>query len=323
MPRIASTLPEVGLVDGALAGNTRALARLATHIENDDRLAAEALELLYPLTGRARTIGVTGPPGSGKSTFVNALVRTLRAKNHTCAVIAVDPSSPLTGGATLGDRIRMLEHHNDPGVFVRSTASRGRSGGLAPATSGLLHLFDASGFDFVIVETVGIGQEEIDIVELAETVVLLQTAGFGDAVQSLKAGILEIADLFVVNKADLPGAHVAARELNAMISLAEIDSGWKPKVLTVASATNENLDIVVQSLEEHAEWLRSSGELEKRRFSSAVRELSRLVQRRVTERLESLDAPNEVRSILQEVAERKLSPQRGANLILRYLNVET
>jgi LAO/AO transport system kinase len=203
----------MGLVDDALGGNARALARLATHIENDDELASIALERLYPLSGKAHTIGVTGPPGAGKSSLVNTLVSRLRALGRTVAIIAVDPSSPLTGGATLGDRIRMLEHQGDPGVFIRSTASRGRTGGLAPTTSGLIHLFDAVGFDVVIVETVGIGQEEIDIIHYVESVVLVQVPGLGDSVQALKAGVLEIADLYVVNKADLPGANVTAREL--------------------------------------------------------------------------------------------------------------
>ena len=190
----------MGLVDDAMGGSVRALARLASHIENDDDVARRATEQLYPLSGRARTIGVTGPPGVGKSSFVSALVSAIRRSGQTCAVIAVDPTSPLTGGATLGDRIRMLGHHGDSGVFIRSVASRGRSGGLAPATANLIHLFDAIGYDVVIVETVGIGQEEIDIVAYVESVVLLQAPGFGDAVQSLKAGVLEVADVFVVNK---------------------------------------------------------------------------------------------------------------------------
>ena len=300
----------------------RALARLATHIENDDELAEQAMELLYPRTGRARTIGVTGPPGAGKSTFVNALVGAIRTCRETCAVIAVDPSSPLSGGATLGDRIRMLEHHGDRGVFVRSTASRGRAGGLAPATSGLIHLFDAVGFDVVIVETVGIGQEEVDIAELAETVVLLQTPGFGDAVQALKAGVLEIADIFVVNKADLPGVHATAKELKAMIALGSVDAGWIPQVLTVTSPSGEGVESALRIIRAHGDWLRTTGKLQERRTELASRELTRQIQRAVEDRLLSDVASGEARRIVEEVTERRMSPRRGAARLLAQLAID-
>jgi LAO/AO transport system kinase len=312
----------VGLVDEALAGSVRALARLATHIENDDELAIKCLDRLYPLTGRARTVGVTGPPGVGKSTLVNALVRTIRANGETCAVVAVDPSSPFSGGAALGDRIRMLEHHGDRGVFVRSTASRGRTGGLAPATSGLMHLFDAVGYDVVIVETVGIGQEEIDIVELAETVVLVQTPGFGDTVQSLKAGVLEIADMFVVNKADVPGAHAVAKELKAMIALGTSEPGWIPPVLTVVSTKGEGMDALATSIRDHAAWLRTSDELSERRAIFATRELSRQLHRLFEVRLHSTIASDQARIVVRDVAERRLSPQRGAAKLLETLSIK-
>jgi LAO/AO transport system kinase len=235
--------------------------------------------------------------------------------------VAVDPSSSFSGGATLGDRIRMLEHHGDRGVFVRSTASRGRAGGLAPATSGLIHLFDAVGYDLVIVETVGIGQEEIDVVELAETVVLVQTPGFGDTVQSLKAGVLEIADIFVVNKADLPGAHAVARELKAMIALASSEPGWVPPVLAVVSTNGEGVDAIAHSIRDHAAWLRTSGKYGEWRTVFAARELSRQLHRLLDEQVHSTIASERARIVVEEVAERRISPQRGATKLLETLSV--
>lgn len=306
----------MGLVDDALSGNIRALARLATHIENDNDLAAVAIERLYPRSGKAHTIGVTGPPGAGKSSLANKLVSALRGAGRTVAIIAVDPSSPLTGGATLGDRIRMLDHQGDPGVFIRSTASRGRTGGLAPTTAGLIHLFDAAGFDVVIVETVGIGQEEIDIVHYVESVILVQVPGLGDGVQALKAGVLEIADLYVVNKADLPGANVTAKELRALLTLTSESKSWTPPVLSVTAKDGIGIDELVAELNRHRTWLSGESRLDERRRTIAGREIGLHVQRLINARIAQSRRSEVTSDIVTLVADRQLTPRTAAKRIL-------
>src|SRR4051812_145239 len=209
-------------------GDARSLARLASGVENREPQALEALRALEPLAGRARIIGITGPPGAGKSTLVDALALELRKRGTSLAILAVDPSSRKTGGAILGDRIRMQQHHADPGIFIRSMATRGLTGGLARATADMVRLMDAAGKDYVLIETVGVGQDEVEIAGLAQTTVVVLVPGMGDDVQAVKAGIMEIADIFVVNKADQPGADRIERELS--------DSGWHaPIVRTVAT----------------------------------------------------------------------------------------
>ena len=208
-------------------GDTRALARAATGIENRDPAALEVLSDLAPFTGHARIIGITGPPGAGKSTLVDAMAAVLRRQGHTIAILAVDPSSRITGGAIMGDRIRMQRHHSDPGIFIRSMATRGSSGGVARATADLVRLMDAAGKDYVLIETVGVGQDEVEIARLAQVTVVVLVPGTGDDVQAIKAGIMEIADIFVINKADLPGADQVERDLRAEVK--------KPILRTVAT----------------------------------------------------------------------------------------
>jgi LAO/AO transport system kinase len=211
------------LAERVAAGELRALARAATLIENATDAGREVLAELFPLTGRALLVGITGPPGAGKSTFANGLITLLRAEGKTVGVVAVDPSSPFTRGAILGDRIRMQEHHGDPGVFIRSVATRGRLGGLGRGTLELALLLDAAGRDVVLIETVGVGQDEIDIARLADVTVVVLAPGWGDSVQAIKAGIMEIADVFAINKADLPGADRLEQEIQAMQSLGNED----------------------------------------------------------------------------------------------------
>jgi LAO/AO transport system kinase len=227
-------------------GDARALARAATGVENRDAQALETLGQLPP--GHARIVGITGPPGAGKSTLVDSLATALRAQGKTLAVIAVDPSSQITGGAILGDRIRMQQHHADPGIFIRSMATRGTTGGVARATSDMAHLMDASGKDYVLIETVGVGQDEVDIAGLAQVTVVVLVPGLGDDVQAIKAGIMEIADVFVINKADQPGADRVERELQSML---ELSNGRHPAIVrTVATegkGIDDLLDLVAQA----------------------------------------------------------------------------
>jgi LAO/AO transport system kinase len=220
-------------------GNTRALARIATGIENRDPQAMETLRELAPFAGHAKIVGITGPPGAGKSTLVDAMATALRRKGKTLAILAIDPTSGISGGAILGDRIRMLRHHADPGIFIRSMATRGNLGGLARATADLARLMDAAGKDYVLVETVGVGQAEIAIAELAQVTVVVLVPGMGDDVQTIKAGILEIADVFAINKSDQPGADRVERELEAMLSLAD---GRKPPIVKTVATTGEGIE---------------------------------------------------------------------------------
>jgi len=227
-------------------GNTRALARTATGIENRDPQALATLRDLAPFAGHARIVGITGAPGAGKSTLVDALASALRREGKTLAILAVDPTSGITGGAILGDRIRMQQHHADPGIFIRSMATRGNLGGLARATAGLVELMDAAGRDYVLIETVGVGQAETEIAGLAQVTVVVLVPGMGDDVQTIKAGILEIADVFVINKSDKPGAARVERELGAMLSLSD---GRKPAIVKTVATTGEGIDKLLDAIQ--------------------------------------------------------------------------
>ena len=226
-------------------GDARALARAATGIENRDPQALEILRELAPFAGTAKIIGITGPPGAGKSTLVDALATALRKRGKTLAILAVDPTSRITGGAILGDRIRMQQHHADPGIFIRSMATRGNLGGLARATAGLVQLMDAAGKDYVVIETVGVGQDEIEIAGLAQVTVVVLVPGMGDDVQAIKAGIMEIADVFAINKSDQPGADRVERELQAMLSLAH---GKKPAIVKTVATTGAGIDELLEAV---------------------------------------------------------------------------
>ena len=227
-------------------GNPRMLARTATGIENRDPQALATLHDLAPFAGRAKIVGITGPPGAGKSTLVDALATVLRREGKTLAILAVDPTSGISGGAILGDRIRMQQHHADPGIFIRSMATRGSLGGLARATADLVQLMDASGKDYVVVETVGVGQAEIAIASLAQVTVVVLVPGMGDDIQAIKAGILEIADVFAINKADQPGADKVEQELQAMLSLA---NGRKPPIVKTVATTGEGIADLLEAIQ--------------------------------------------------------------------------
>jgi LAO/AO transport system kinase len=253
------------LIDRVCAGDVRALARAVSLVENDAPMAADVLAACFPHGGRALRIGITGSPGAGKSTIVDKLARHYRANAVTVGVIAVDPTSPFTGGAILGDRIRMHENLGDTGLYVRSMATRGSLGGLARTTADVASVIEASGKDVILIETVGVGQDEIDIVRLADVTVVVLVPGMGDDVQSLKAGIMEIADLFVVNKADRDGADRVEKEVRAMQSLAGSHGDWIPPVVKTVASTGEGIDRLTESIEQMKRWLDAEGRLEARR----------------------------------------------------------
>lgn len=265
-----------GLIAGARAGEQRDIARLISRIEDGANDAREAMRVLAGFAGRAHVIGVTGAPGVGKSTTTSALVTAIRARGNRVAVLAVDPSSPFSGGALLGDRIRMQQHATDEGVFIRSMASRGHLGGLAATTPQVIRVLDAAGFDAVIIETVGVGQSEVEIAATADSSIVLIAPGMGDSIQAAKAGILEIGDIFVVNKADRDGADTTVRELRNMIALGQHD-GWRPPVLKTVASIGEGVDAVLAAIDEHRTWLVGSGQDRRRKLRRVHDEICALV----------------------------------------------
>ncbi|MEA2637333.1 MAG: GTPase [Chloroflexota bacterium] len=267
-----------------MAGETRALARAIRMVEDRDPGIASLLREVRERSGQARVIGVTGPPGSGKSTLCDQIIQRWRAAGHRVGVIAVDPSSPFTGGAILGDRVRMVRHTLDPGVFIRSMAARGHLGGLAAAAREAIRLIDASGRDRCLLETVGVGQSELEVMETADTTVVVTTPSSGDAVQIIKAGILEIADIFVVNKADLPGASKVVRDLRELVRHDKVRTDWAPPVITTSAESGDGIDELVEAIDRHGAAIAASGELERRRIARLRAEVEAIVVERAAER---------------------------------------
>jgi LAO/AO transport system kinase len=286
-PRSRRSLGEGGLAahldelqPRLLERQPRALGRAISLVEDGGAGQRELVRRLYSRTGRARVVGLTGPPGAGKSTLVDRLARVIRKRGETVGILAVDPTSPYTGGALLGDRIRMQTLYTDPGVFIRSMATRGTMGGLARATRDAVDLLDAAGFDWVLVETVGVGQDEVDVVRSVDTVVLVTVPGLGDDIQAIKAGILEIADVFVINKADREGVERAVKDLQMMLSLGE-HGEWVPPVLKAVASREEGVPEVLEAVEKHRAWLTASGELERRRRSHLRLRVETILKERV------------------------------------------
>ena len=315
-PEQASAGTSSAELDKARAGDVRALARLISLVEDESPQARSVIKDLLPSVGGARIIGLTGAPGVGKSTVTGALLRAFRAAGRRVAVLAVDPTSPFTGGALLGDRIRMQEHATDDQVFIRSMASRGHLGGLAASTPQAIRVLDAAGFDLIIIETVGVGQAEVAIASLADSVVVLLAPGMGDAIQAAKAGILEVADLFVVNKADKPDAQQVVRDLRNMIALADRvqgdANGWKPPIVTTVAVQGEGIDELVSRLDQHWSWLNSTGELKSRRQARAREELTALAFAALRGRL----AASRLDELASRVADGTMDPFQAADELL-------
>ena len=292
------------------------MARLISLVEDGRPELREAMRLLVPHTGRAQIVGLTGSPGVGKSTTTNALVSAYRARGRRVGVLAVDPSSPFSGGALLGDRVRMQDHATDEGVFIRSMASRGHLGGLASATPQALRVLDAAGCDVILIETVGVGQAEVDVAAQADTTLVLLAPGMGDSIQAAKAGILEIADLFVVNKADRDGAQQTVRDIRYMMSLADKapEGSWKPPIVKTVAAREEGIDEVVDKIEAHGQWLRESGELQRRRQARTATEVEALALGQLTVRLHD---SSEIDELARQVLAGDTDPFAAADDLVR------
>jgi LAO/AO transport system kinase len=308
----------VELVEKALAGNRRALSRLITVVEAGDSTARRALAAIYPHTGRAHIVGVTGAPGTGKSTLVNQLALHWRAQGRTVAVLAVDPTSPFSGGAILGDRIRMQALGGDPGCYIRSMASRGSLGGLARSTGDAVKVLDAAGFEIVIVETVGAGQAEVEITREAQTVIVVEIPGMGDDIQAIKAGILEIADVFVVNKSDREGAERTLRQLQMMLHLGagEPRDGWEPPIVQTVASTGKNIPEVAAAVERHLEHLKANNLLATRERQRIEREWTTIVRESLLNELFARIPAAERETLIARMQAREVDPYAAASQVV-------
>ncbi len=307
---------EEGLADRLIAGDKRALARAITLIENDDPAGWELVREVFPRTGRARIVGLTGPPGVGKSTLIGALTAEMRKADRQVAVLSIDPSSPFTRGALLGDRIRLSDHFLDSGVFIRSMASRGALGGLSEATLQAALLMDASGKDDVFIETVGVGQAEIDIVDHGDTIVLVLMPGSGDSIQALKAGVMEIPDIIVVNKSDHPMTDTMIREIRGVLSLGPTTS-WRVPIVKTEAAKGEGVAELAGKITEHREHIEAEGTLDERRARNLRNEVLELAASRMRRRLEETVADDpSVRELLDRVVKREIDPASAAKDLL-------
>jgi LAO/AO transport system kinase len=333
----------MSLVDDVLGGSRRALARLITGVENG--AASDALAALFPHTGRAHLVGVTGAPGTGKSSLVNRLALAYRQRGQTVGIVAVDPTSPFTGGAILGDRIRMRDLSGDPGIFIRSMATRGSLGGLARATADVVKVIDAAGFDIVLIETVGAGQSEVDIARHAQTVLVVEAPGLGDEIQAIKAGILEIADILVVNKSDDPRAENAVRALRAMLDLAHPSDSrtmmhhgalmevaappaqesssrpdgtlWSVPIVSTNALSGDGIDALVDTINQHRAYLESSGEMQRRDRARLAVELEQRLRDALVERLLAQVPPELLAALVDQMAARQVGPQAAVTRLLQ------
>jgi LAO/AO transport system kinase len=304
------------LVERARSGNPRAVARLISLVEDASPLLRTVAERLAPHTGQAQVIGITGSPGVGKSTTTSALVTAYRSQGRRVGVLAVDPSSPFSGGALLGDRVRMQDHATDRHVFIRSMATRGRLGGLAWATPQALRVLDAAGCDVILVETVGVGQSEVEIAGQADTTLVLLAPGMGDGIQAAKAGILEIGDVYVVNKADRDGAHQVVRDLRSVLSLGSTERVWRPPIVSTVAQSGEGIDKLVSAIDQHWKALEESGELAVRRARRARDEIEAIALTALRERFGGLHGHAALDALAEQVVSGTSDPYRAADTLL-------
>lgn len=314
------TADPVELLAAARAGDRAALARLLSVVERGGEAAHDVARVVHPLGGTATTVGLTGSPGAGKSTLTSATVADIRSSGERVAVLAIDPSSPFTGGAILGDRVRMDEHALDEGVFIRSMATRGHLGGLSLAAPEAVRVLDAAGWPLVLLETVGVGQVEVEVAGEADTTVVVVNPGWGDAVQANKAGLMEIADVFVINKADRPGAAETRRDLEAMLSLTaaagRAGDGWRPPVVETVALDGAGVSELRAAIAEHQDWSTASGERERRRRHRLTNELHRIIAARLLARATALGSGSGFEALLTEIVDRQLDPWSAADRVL-------
>ena len=304
------------IAKGVLTGDKRSIAKAITIAENSPEEAQTLIAAIYPHTGKAHIIGLTGPGGSGKSTLIEKMVREYRRRGKTVGVIAVDPTSPFTGGAFLGDRIRMQELSTDEGVFIRSMATRNSPGGIAKATKDAVKILDAAGKDIIIVETVGAGQSEVEIIKVAQTIIVIHAPGLGDEIQAIKAGLMEIADIFVVNKADRENADKAVMDIQAMLQLDNKEKAWTPPIIKTIALTGEGVPQLIEKIEEHWQYLQK-GLLHKRSLEKAEAELVEAIKDKVTSSIiEKLKREKRFERILQQIVEREIDPASAAEKLL-------
>jgi len=306
-----------GLIERALQGERRAIARLISLVEDGSADLGVVMRELYPRTGNAYTIGITGAPGAGKSTLTEQIVGRARREGLKVGVLAIDPSSPFSGGALLGDRVRMQSHATDPDVFIRSMATRGHLGGISLATPEAVRVLDAVGKDIVVIETVGVGQAEVEITDACDTTLVVVNPGWGDAVQAAKAGLMEIADVFVVNKAERPGAKDAVRELKQMLDMS--DAEWRPEVIETVAIKGEGIDDLWTSIEKHRAFQEEKGLLEARRRRRVGREIKEIVGERFRRRVED-ETGDLLTRLTDQVTARELDPYAAADRLVAHLD---
>ncbi len=321
VPRAVARSDVPTLVEQARAGQPRAVARLISLVEDASPQLREVMAALAPVTGTAYVVGITGAPGVGKSTSTSALVGAFRATGQRVGVLAVDPTSPFSGGALLGDRGRMQDHATDPGVYIRSMATRGHLGGLAWSTPQAIRVLDAAGCDVVLVETVGVGQSEVEVASSADTTLVLLAPGMGDAVQAAKAGILEIGDVYVVNKSDRDGAHQVVRELRGMLALAERGpDDWRPPIVSTVAVKGEGVDDVVAAVAKHRAWLKEGGRLDQRRHRRAVEEISAIALTALRSRFGDLTGDQRLDALANRVLAGDTDPYAAADELVDQLS---
>lgn len=306
------------LFDAACAGDRAALARVLSLLERGDTVAREVGRLAYQRGGSGYTVGITGAPGAGKSTLTSAVIRHLRQQDLEIAVLAIDPSSPFTGGAILGDRVRMQDHATDPGVFIRSMATRGHLGGLSLSTPEAIRMLDAVGRKWILVETVGVGQVEVEIAGKADTTVVVLNPGWGDSVQANKAGLMEIADVFVINKADRKGVEETRRDVEQMLELSDLDhDAWRPPIIATVGNTGEGVPALWDAIVQHRTTIEASGELTKRRHFRLREELREIIARRLEQRAREICTGDRWEKLQQDVLDRAIDPWSAADEMLR------